>query len=446
MLRTLRRAAVLACALTISACGVIAPPDDSTPVVLATPVTPRTATALPPTSTPLPDATMLPGATTPPSATSTSPPPEPTATLADVTSLPSGDTLQLVRIATGFDRPLYLTSAGDGSQRMFVVEQRGLIWTLHDSVVQPDPFLDIRDRVDRNANERGLLGLAFAPDFATSGVVYVHYSTTTRNGLAAGDTVLASYLVDPGDPTRADPASETILLTQRQPFGNHNGGQLAFGPDGYLYMGLGDGGSGGDPQNHGQNPSTLLGTILRLDVSASGYTVPPDNPFVNGGGAAEVWAWGLRNPWRFSFDSRTGDLYIGDVGQNRNEEISFQAAGTPGGVNYGWRPVEGFDCFINGCDPSLYAPPVVTYDRSGGCSVTGGYVYRGTTLPALYGVYLYADYCTGNVWGLVRDASGAWQHTLLLDTDLTIASFGVDDAGELYLLDHAGSVFQLLPR
>ncbi len=354
---------------------------------------------------------------------------------------------RLELVAAGFVRPLFLTSAGDESGRLFVLEQSGRVWIVRDGEAAPTPFLDISALVSTSANERGLLGLAFAPDYAASGVFYVHYSGRRPDG----DTVLARYRVSAANPDAADPASAAIIFTLPQPYSNHNGGQLAFGPDGYLYVGLGDGGSAGDPHNNAQTPRSLLGKILRLDVSASAaYSVPPDNPAftVNPALAPEVWAWGLRNPWRFSFDRLTGDLYIADVGQNQWEEINFQPAESAGGENYGWRVFEGTRRFTNEAAPAGHVAPIFEYSHAEGCSVTGGYVYRGAALPALDGVYFFGDYCYGRIWATYRDAAGQFQTAVFMaDTDLIISSFGQDDAGELYLLDHGqGRVFQLVAR
>lgn len=354
---------------------------------------------------------------------------------------------RLELVASGFARPLYLTSAGDDSGRLFVVEQAGRVWIVRDGQTEPVPFLDISSLVSTSANERGLLGLAFHPDYAENGVFFVHYSARNPDGT----TTLARYRVSPNNPDLADPASAEVIFTLAQPYGNHNGGQIAFGPDGYLYLGLGDGGSAGDPLNAGQTPDTLLGKILRLDVDSSpAYAAPPDNPAftVNPALAPEVWAWGLRNPWRFSFDRATGDLFIADVGQNLIEEINFQPADSRGGENYGWRVFEGTRRFSNEREPAGHVLPIFEYTHAEGCSVTGGYVYRGAALPELNGVYFFGDYCYGRIWATRRADGGAFQTVVFMpDTDLIISSFGEDDAGELYLLDHGqGRVFQLVAR
>lgn len=348
-------------------------------------------------------------------------------------------TLRLVLVTDGLAQPVAVAHAAD--ERLFVVEQAGVIRVVDSAGLASQPFLDIRDRVG-SGGERGLLGLAFPSDFASSGRFYAYY--TDRSGTS----VLSRFRVS-DDPSRADPASEEVLITQAQPRANHNGGQLAFGPDGYLYWGLGDGGGGGDPTNAGQNLATLLGKLLRIDVGpSSGYAVPPTNPFVTTEGALdEIWAYGLRNPWRFSFDRATGDLYVADVGQNQIEEVNFQSAGSPGGQNYGWNVMEGDACFApaSGCDQSGLVLPVFTY-RHGpttGRSITGGYVYRGQAIPELSGRYLYGDYVSGRVW--VTDAASGWEGTLLWDADFSISTFGEDAAGELYVVDHDGRLYRLAP-
>jgi glucose/arabinose dehydrogenase len=273
--------------------------------------------------------------------------------------------------------------------------------------------------------------LAFHPSYPQTGFFYVNYTDVQ------GRTTVARFSasVDPG---RADPASESILLTVDQPAANHNGGHLAFGPDGYLYIGLGDGGAANDAYGHGQNTQTFLGAMLRLDVdSGAPYTVPPDNPFVDDLAVRdEIWAFGLRNPWRYSFDRLTGDLYIADVGQNTYEEISLQPSTSPGGQNYGWPIMEASHCFqADSCNQTVLALPIAEYDHSQGCSVTGGYVYRGQQYPMLAGIYLFGDYCSGRIWGLAPVAGESWRVAQLARADLALSSFGEDEAGELYLLD-----------
>lgn len=340
--------------------------------------------------------------------------------------------LQLDLMVDGLAQPVFLTHSGDGSGRLFIVEQAGRILILDQGILLAEPFLDIRDKV-LAGGERGLLGLAFHPRFARNGRYFVHY---TRQG--DGASVVSEFRVS-RDLNRSR-RLETVLLTVGQPFSNHNGGMIAFGPDGLLYIGLGDGGSGGDPGNRAQNPNQLLGKILRIDVDRRRpYAVPPDNPFAAGGGRPEIYALGLRNPWRFSFDRTTGRLFAGDVGQSQREEIDIVRAGG----NYGWRIVEGTRCHRPpaGCRPNRFEPPLTEYRHRGDrCSVTGGYVYRGRDVPELEGAYLFADYCSGEIFGLQQG-----QRSVLLDTELFIASFGEDEAGELYVVDHgAGAALRIV--
>jgi glucose/arabinose dehydrogenase len=354
---------------------------------------------------------------------------------------PDGTNYRLERVTGSFNRPIYVTHAGDASGRIFIVDQGGRIWVMTDGSLLADPFLDIRQIVNRGSNEQGLLGLAFHPDYESNGRFFIHYSDLPR-----GNTVIAEYAVSAENPNRANPEPQQIILQQEQPYPNHNGGEIAFGPDGFLYIGLGDGGSAGDPENRAQNPATLLGKILRIDVDAGApYAVPLDNPFVGDSTfAPEIWAWGLRNPWRFSFDRETGDLYIADVGQNQWEEVNFQPASSTGGENYGWRPYEASQVYSG--EPLADAvAPFAEYSHALGCSITGGYVYRGDALPELDGIYLFADYCSGNVWASYRDASSAWQTNLFLQTGRTISSFGEDETGELYITDHgSGDILRLV--
>jgi glucose/arabinose dehydrogenase len=345
-------------------------------------------------------------------------------------------------VAEGFDQPVQVVDPGDGSGRLFVVEQPGRIRIVRDGQVVPEPFLDLTDLVSC-CGERGLLSVAFHPDYANTGQFFVDYTDTN------GDTVVARYHVAPDDSNRADPASAEVILSVDQPAANHNGGLLLFGPkDGYLYIGLGDGG-GGNGQN-GQDLSTLLGKILRIDVDrmSSGlpfkYAIPPDNPFVDQPGARpEIWILGLRNPWRFSFDRVTGDLWIADVGSARYEEVNYQPAASSGGENYGWDLMEGAACRAEGgCDE--FVAPVSGFDRDEGCVVTGGYVSRGAGMPELEGAYLFADYCSGQVWGLVRDASNTWTRLGPVETGLRISSFGEDAIGELYVVDIEGAIYRLV--
>lgn len=342
-----------------------------------------------------------------------------------------------------FTRPVDLQHAGDGSDRLFVVEQDGRIFVFDNdpSVSGSKMFLDIRSRVDDRGNEEGLLGLAFHPDYANNGYFYVNYTATSPDR-----TVIARYEVSNSDADRADHESETVLLEFSQPYSNHNGGQVAFGPNGYLYIATGDGGSGGDPQNNAQNRSSLLGKILRIDVDSpeggKEYGIPEDNPFAGNteGYAEEIYAWGLRNPWRFSFDTETGRLWAGDVGQNSFEEVDI----IENGKNYGWRIMEGFSCFNppSGCDQSGLTLPVITYGRDQGASITGGYVYRGSSVPELQGKYIYADFVTGRIWGLTYIGPEDVENELLLSSNQNIASFGTDADNELYICSFSGSIFR----
>ena len=347
--------------------------------------------------------------------------------------------ISLVKRFSGFTQPVQITQAGDGSGRLFFVEQPGRIRVSRGGTLLPVPFLDIASRVSC-CGERGLLSVAFPSGYGSKRYFYVDYTDT------AGNTIISRFRLG-ADADVADPGSEQIVLTIAQPYSNHNGGQLAFGPDGYLYVGMGDGGSGGDPQNNAQGPASLLGKILRIDVEsgAAPYAVPVSNPFAGRAGyRGEIWALGLRNPWRFSFDRRTGDLFIGDVGQNRYEEVDFQPAGDPGGENYGWRIMEAGHCYDpNPCDQTGLAQPVFEYDHSQGCSVTGGFVYRGSLYPRMQGVYFFADYCSGRLWGLRRDGN-SFQSTQLLDSPYTVSTFGEDEAGNVYLADYGrGDVYQV---
>ena len=380
---------------------------------------------------------------------SETPAPTTVATPSPRTPAPVSGPLPRVRTETvfpgvSFDRMVYLTYPEGMPDRLYLVLQPGRIMVF-DNVPNPSSpktFLDIRNKVSDRGNEEGLLGLAFDPDYRNNGYFYVYYSAASPRR-----SVIARYHVPPGTDS-VDPSTEKIIMEIGQPFSNHNGGQVTFGPDRYLYVGLGDGGSGGDPRGHGQNLRTLLGAILRIDVSAldetGSYTVPPDNPFVGVEGARpEIWAYGLRNPWRFSFDRETGDLWTGDVGQNKLEEIDIIRPG----LNYGWNIMEGTSCFRNsGCDSEGLEPPVAEYGRNGGCSVTGGYVYRGSRLPSLVGAYLYGDFCTGNIWALRHDDGQVVEQALIADTDLQISSFAEGPDGEVYILSFTGEIAQLALR
>lgn len=348
-------------------------------------------------------------------------------------------------VASGLDQPVDLQSASGDRTRIYVVEQAGRIRLIRDNVLRAAPFLEISGLVGAGG-ERGLLGLAFHPRYGENGRFYVNY--TNR----AGDTHISEFRRSQ-DADAADPSSERVLFVEDQPFPNHNGGGLAFGSDGRLYIALGDGGSAGDPRNNAQNLFTRLGKILRIDVdSASPYAIPSDNPFANQPGVArEVWALGLRNPWRISFDRASGDLYIGDVGQSRREEIDIGLASRRGGENYGWRVTEGTLCFSPSanCSTAGFTPPVAEYDHSVGCSVTGGYVYRGCRMPGHAGTYFYGDFCTAIIRSLRLQGGVAtdqrdWTGVLSRGID-AISSFGVDADGELYIVDYSGRILKVVP-
>lgn len=319
---------------------------------------------------------------------------------------------------------------------------RILVFPDQPDAVESNLFMDLSDRVSQGHNEEGLLGLAFDPGFRDNDYFYVYYSASNPRRSA-----LSRFTAGDNDSSPADNGSELVIMEIPQPAGNHNGGQLAFGPDGYLYLGLGDGGRGGDPFGNGQNVDTLLGSILRIDVAdasdARGYAVPPDNPLVGVAGARpEIWAYGLRNPWRFSFDSQTGDLWAGDVGQNSWEEIDLIERG----LNYGWNLMEGAHCFSprENCDRSNLQLPLAEYGRAEGCSVTGGSVYRGSALPSLAGVYVFGDFCSGKIWGLRYDGESVIEARLLVDSSLMITSFAVDQAGNLYVLSRNSGIYRLV--
>ncbi len=358
---------------------------------------------------------------------------------------PDQAAFKLTPVVDGFTRPLYLTQAGDDSNRIFIVEQVGKIWILRDGQLEDQPFLDIEDIISPGAranafSEQGLLGLAFHPDYRENGAFFIYY--TDRQGR----TVVARYQVEAEAPDVADAASGQILFQLTQPYANHNGGHIEFGPDGYLYIALGDGGAANDPLGAGQNRQLLLGSILRIDIdSAEPYAIPPDNPFVDDAAARdEIWAYGLRNVWRFSFDRATGDMYMADVGQNQWEEINFQPSDSAGGENYGWNVWEGNHVFAGGYAPN-HVPPIFEYSHSLGCSVTGGVVYRGAAIAELQAVYLFGDWCSGRIWGAWRDQEWAWQAAELMKTALPISSFGEDEAGEVYVIDYEGAVYRFDP-
>lgn len=352
--------------------------------------------------------------------------------------------IQFTPVASGLVQPLDIFNAGDGSGRIFIVERAGLIRILKNGSLLATPFLDMRSIVDSSSGERGLLSLVFHPQYTTNGYFYTLHTN------ASGSIVLSRFTASPVNSDQANFNSRVELLVIPHPtYANHNGGTLAFGPDHYLYWSTGDGGGTGDPFNNAQNLTSLLGKILRLDVdSASPYAIPPSNPFVNNPDPSvrkEIWAYGLRNPWRFSFDRLTHDMYIGDVGQSTREEIDFQPAGSPGGQNYGWDVMEGSICYnATTCNTANKVLPVAEYAHPTGCSVTGGYVYRGASYPSLYGHYLYADFCTGLLFDLHPLQGGGWANTQLLDTTYGISTFGEDENGELYLADYnQGTIYKI---
>lgn len=352
-------------------------------------------------------------------------------------------------VTAGLEMPVYLTHAGDGSGRLFIVELPGRIRVVDNGELLEQPFLDIQDSV-KCCSEQGLFSVAFDPDYKSNGEFYVNY--TNRKG----DTVIARYTArDPASAT-ADPVKVTPILIIDQPYFNHNGGLLKFSPrDGYLYIGMGDGGGPGDPDGRGQAMHTLLGKMLRIDVRGrTTYSIPASNPYAGSGEARpEIWAFGLRNPWRFSFDRLTGDLYIGDVGAVCYEEINIEPAGDPGGRNYGWSRMEGFHAFNRTesglCSQPRVSPtgltlPVHQYTHRWGTAIAGGYVYRGSAFPELGGIYFYGDFGSGRIWALLRGPAGKWHSVPLQDTDLEISSFGEDEAGELYILDIKGGVYRIV--
>jgi glucose/arabinose dehydrogenase len=373
-----------------------------------------------------------------PSAAAASPP------LADAgiaLAAPSHSTIGMTPIATGLSKPVLITSAHDGSGRLFIVEQRGTIRVFNNGSVLSGALLNIRSKVSKGG-ERGLLGLAFHPNFETNRKLYVNYTNTS------GDTVIREYRTSASDPNRVAAGSGRTILKINQPFSNHNGGHLAFGPGGYLYIGMGDGGGAGDPGNRAQDKSKLLGKLLRIDVNGTSgkkeYRIPGTNPYVGRKGRDEIWLRGVRNPWRFSFDRATDRLWIGDVGQSRYEEIDRLQSGK--GANLGWRVMEGYKCYrpASGCDKSGKVKPLLAYSHvAGRCSVTGGYVYRGSNIPALVGWYVFGDFCSGEIWAVSANASTHADRIRLRDTSRNISSFGEGASGELFVVDHGGTVLRI---
>ena len=371
-----------------------------------------------------------------------------TPTAASGAVVPANIHLGLTSVVTGLSEPLLVTHAGDGSGRLFVVEKTGKVRIVKDGSLVAAPFVNLSSSVS-TGSEQGLLGLAFHPSYKTNGKLYLSYTDVN------GNSVVREYRVMASNPDRVDGGSGRTLLRVRQPYANHNGGHIAFGPDGYLYIGLGDGGSAGDPGDRAQSKNVMLGKLLRIDVDkrtgSLPYGIPPTNPFVGRSGIDQIWAYGLRNPWRFSFDRVTGDLWIGDVGQNAWEEVdralAVRGRNAGRGLNFGWRVMEGAHCYApsTGCSRTAKTLPVTEYGHARGrCSITGGYVYRGSAYRDLVGAYLFADYCSGEVWYIDRGAVRGTTPTRALTTDALITSFGEDQAGELYLTDAAsGTVYRV---
>jgi len=353
----------------------------------------------------------------------------------------SQSTLGFELVVEGLSFPVGIEEMGD--ERLFVIEKGGRVRIIDQGALSNEPFIDIDDRVDAGASEQGLLGMAFHPNFPDTPHVYFNYTK------AYGNTRISRFSLS-ANPNQLDPGSEKILMTISQPFGNHNGGDLNFGPDGYLYIGMGDGGSGGDPEGNGQNTNTFLGKMLRIDIDKGDpYAIPSTNPFVNDNSILdEIWALGLRNPWRFSFDRLTNEMYIADVGQNQLEEISYEPANSIGGYNFGWRCYEGNLPFnTNNCDdPNVYTAPIYEYGHDLGCSITGGHVYRGSEFPELFGKYIYTDYCSGLIWALYQDDTGQWVNDSLGNFENnSLASFGEDANGEMYVTSRrSGAIFKLV--
>jgi glucose/arabinose dehydrogenase len=357
---------------------------------------------------------------------------------------PSGGpppTLTLTPVVSGLSSPIDFEAPNDGTGRFFVAEQAGITRIAMNGTLLPTPFLDISSKVDFSG-EKGFLGLAFHPQFPQKNLFYVHYDRLVGS---LQQSVIAEYEVSTSDPNQASP-TERILLTVDQPTtANHKGGQIAFGPDGFLYIGLGDGGGGGDPLGNGQNLQTLLAKVLRIDVDHKDagleYAIPPTNPLAAGGGRPEIFAYGFRNPFGFSFERGTGRLFLGDVGQNKYEEIDI----VQGGDNYGWNVMEGMHCFspATGCNMSGLILPIAEYDHTEGNAIIGGYVYKGSAIPSLTGAYLFSDNGSGTIWKLVEGPTGTWTRTTLLASNRGISSLGQDVAGEIYFVDYGGSVLKL---
>jgi glucose/arabinose dehydrogenase len=355
--------------------------------------------------------------------------------------------LGLQLLVSGLNSPLGLEQPNDGSNRLFVAEQGGTIRLIQNGAVLAQPFLDISSKVV-TGGEMGLLGVTFHPSFQQNGKFYVNYVRSLSGQI---QSVIAEYTASPANANTADQASERILLTVDQVgnFTNHKAGQLAFGPDGFLYFGLGDGGSEGDPSGHGQNTQILLGKLMRIDVNATSpglqYQIPPDNPFVAGGGLPEIWAFGFRNPWRFSFDRASGRLFLADVGQDSFEEVDIVQKGG----NYGWNIMEGLHCFNppTGCNMTGLMLPIAEYSHSEGDAVIGGYVYHGSNIPTLQGMYVFGDLGTGKIWVLQETSANMFTRTLVATTGKTISSLGQDQSGEIYLVDYGGgNVYRIVAQ
>ena len=351
------------------------------------------------------------------------------------------DAIALEKFTGYIKRPNYMTHAGE--QTLYIVEQAGKIHVLQEGELLEEPFLDITEKVNDYINEQGLLELAFHPNFVENGTFFIYYSTHD-----SGNTVLARYQTLADNPLRADPTSETILITFAQPDSVHNAGQLQFGPDGYLYIGIGDGGMLYDKAGNAQNKNIHLGSLLRIDVDAAGngfeYGIPDNNPFLDDSGQSEIWSYGWRNPWRFSFDRHTGNLFVGDVGEFDREEINFQPVSSVGGENYGWNIWEGTTCFqAENCRTDGFTFPIFEYSHQEGCAIIGGYIYRGQAYPELWGNYFLGDYCMGKIWRLFPSEDGSWQADMILDTDYLITSFAEDADGELYVITQQDGIFQI---
>ncbi|GAP13801.1 glucose/sorbosone dehydrogenases [Longilinea arvoryzae] len=433
---TVVSAFILAISLTACAAAPAGSPVSSEPTASQTapayPAPGETASTQPAAGTP---ATGYPA---PQSGSTSTAAPQPAASATSVDRFPDPAAFEWKKLAEGIERPTDVTDPGNGA--LWVLSQVGRILQVRDG--QLSEVMDIRDRIKSSGEEQGLLGIALDPKFTDNRFFYVNYTDLSGNTVIARFTAAADFKT-------ADPNSEEKLIQVQQPYANHNGGGMAFGPDGLLYLGLGDGGSGGDPHNNAQSTNTLLGKLLRIDVSqGQAYTIPPTNPYAGGGGKPEIYALGLRNPWRFSFDRATGDLYIADVGQDQYEEVDFEPAGSQPGANFGWRLREGmhpYDGYAS--DGANLVDPIWEYDHSQGCSITGGFVYRGEALPEFSGIYLAGDFCTGTIWGLLRAADGTWQSQVLWTHQGNLTSFGQDRSGELYYLNqYNGGLYQLVRK